>query len=117
MFRLYLARDEEKITDIMSKKLYVGNISFNTSDQELGEHFEQIGNVESVKIIEDFETGRSRGFGFVEMYSKQEAEKAIEELDGTELDGRELKVDEARPRRDNNNGGGKNYGFRNTNRW
>ena len=96
----------------MSSKLYVGNISFNTSDDALGDLFGEVGNVESVKIIEDYETGRSRGFGFVEMYSKQEAEKAIEELDGAELDGRELKVNEARPREKRGN-----FGFRNTNRW
>lgn len=100
----------------MNSKLYVGNISFNTSDDELGDFFGEIGNVESVKIIEDYETGRSRGFGFVEMYSPKEAEQAIEKLDGAELDGRELKVNEAIPR-ENNGGSKKNYGFRNTNRW
>ncbi len=98
----------------MNSKLYVGNISFTTSDDELGDFFSEVGNVESVKIIEDYETGHSRGFGFVQMYSEKEAEKAIEQLDGAELDGRELKVNEARPREKR---GGGNFGFRNTNRW
>ena len=71
-------------------KLYVGNLSFNTSSQDLEEHFGQVGTVQSANIIEDRETGRSRGFGFVEMSSREEGETAIEQFNGKELDGREL---------------------------
>lgn len=90
----------------MSSKLYVGNISFNTSEQELEQLFEQVGTVESTKIIEDFETGRSRGFGFVEMSSSEEAEAVISEFNGKEFDGRELKINVAKPRVNRNNFGG-----------
>ena len=92
----------------MSSKLYVGNLSFDTSHQDLETTFGAIGTVESVNIIEDRDTGRSRGFGFVEMSSQEEAEKAISELDGKEIDGRQLKVNEAKPRenRAGNGGGG-----------
>ena len=82
----------------MSSKLYVGNLSFDTSDQDLEAAFGEVGTVESVNIIEDRDTGRSRGFGFVEMSSAEEAQKAISELDGQDLDGRQLKVNEAKPR-------------------
>ena len=74
----------------MSMKLYVGNLSFNTSNSELEELFASIGSVESATVVEDRETGRSRGFGFVEMASKEDGEKAIAELNGTEFAGREL---------------------------
>ena len=77
---------------IMSMKLYVGNLSFNTSNQDLNELFGTIGTVESSNIIEDRETGRSRGFGFVEMASAEDGQKAIAELNGKEVDGRELKA-------------------------
>ncbi len=89
-------------------KLYVGNISFKTNVQDLEKLFSQVGTVESTNIIEDRETGRSRGFGFVEMSSKEEGEKAIEEFNGKELDGRELKVNEAKPQesRSGSYGGG-----------
>jgi RNA recognition motif-containing protein len=90
----------------MSTKLYVGNLSFNTSGQDLNELFASIGTVDSANIVEDRETGRSRGFGFVEMASKDEAENAIAQLNGKEVDGRELKVNEARPREDRGFGGG-----------
>ena len=88
----------------MSTKLYVGNLSFNTTDQDLKDMFGEVGPVDSTNIIEDRETGRSRGFGFVEMASKTEAENAIAQLDGKEVDGRNLKVNEAKPRE---NGGGR----------
>ena len=91
----------------MSTKLYVGNISFNTSNQDLIDMFSASGTVESANIIEDRETGRSRGFGFVEMASKQEAEAAIAALNGKEVEGRALKVNEAKPREDRNSGGGR----------
>ena len=89
----------------MSMKLYVGNLSFNTSTQDLEKIFGEIGTVESTHIIEDRETGRSRGFGFVEMANNQEGQNAISQLDGKEIDGRSLKVNEAKPR-ENRNGDG-----------
>ncbi len=89
-------------------KLYVGNISFQTSNQDLEELFGQVGTVETANIVEDRETGRSRGFGFVEMSSKEEGENAIEQFNGKEVDGRELKVNEAKPR-ENRGGGGRGY--------
>ncbi len=96
----------------MSTKLYVGNLSFNTSTQDLEDVFAEVGTVESTNIIEDRETGRSRGFGFVEMSSAEEAKKAIEELDGKDVDGRELKVNEAKPRENRASGGGGGGGSR-----
>jgi len=90
----------------MSMKLYVGNLSFNTSNTDLEELFASVGTVESASVVEDRETGRSRGFGFVEMSSKEEGERAIAELDGKEVDGRELKVNEAKPRENRSGGGG-----------
>lgn len=87
-------------------KLYVGNLSFQTSSFELEELFAGIGTVESANVVEDRETGRSRGFGFVEMASKEDGEKAIAELDGKEHNGRNLKVNEAKPREDRGFGGG-----------
>ncbi|MCU1288319.1 MAG: recognition motif protein [Acidobacteria bacterium] len=95
----------------MSTKLYVGNLSFNTSTQELEQMFGEIGTVESANIIEDRETGRSRGFAFVEMSSKEEAQNAISTLNGKEIDGRELTVNEAKPREDRGGGGGGRGGF------
>jgi len=90
----------------MSMKLYVGNLSFNTSNQDLSDLFGTVGTVESAHIIEDRETGRSRGFGFVEMSSQSEGQDAISQLNGKEVDGRELKVNEAKPQTDRNRGGG-----------
>jgi RNA recognition motif-containing protein len=90
----------------MSSKLYVGNLSFDTSDQDLEDAFGEFGTVESTNIITDRDTGRSRGFGFVEMSSAEEAQTAISELDGKELDGRNLKVNEAKPRENRGGGGG-----------
>jgi RNA recognition motif-containing protein len=98
----------------MSTKLYVGNISFNTTAGDLEQMFGESGTVQSANIIEDRETGRSRGFAFVEMSSSEEANAAIAALNGKEVDGRALKVNEAKPREDrggNGGGGGRsNYG-------
>lgn len=95
----------------MSMKLYVGNLSFKTNTQDLEQLFAQVGTVESANIIEDRETGRSRGFGFVEMSSKEEGERAIEEFNGKEVDGRELKVNEAKPQESRGGGGGGRGGY------
>src|SRR5262245_56089788 len=88
-------------------KLYVGNLSFSTTNQDLNDLFGTVGTVQSSNIIEDRETGRSRGFGFVEMSSEAEGKQAIEQLDGKEVDGRTLKVNEAKPQGDRNSGGGR----------
>ena len=88
----------------MSVKLYVGNISFNTSNQDLSDLFATVGSVSSCSIVEDRETGRSRGFGFIEMSSKAESENAIAQLNGREIDGRELTVAEAKPKLPRGNG-------------
>ena len=82
----------------MAMKLYVGNLSYDTTDGDLQDIFAEFGTVESAVVINDRDTGRSKGFGFVEMSSKGEAEAAIDALDGTEIDGRSVKVNEARPR-------------------
>ncbi len=92
----------------MNNKLYVGNLSFHLTNDDLGEFFAQIGNVESAKIIEDRETGRSRGFGFVEMETEEDAAAAIEQLNGEDFDGRNLVVNAARPREERGSGGGDN---------
>src|SRR5437762_8009271 len=100
----------------MATRLYVGNLSFQTSSDDLRDHFAKIGNVESAQIVEDRMTGRSRGFGFVEMTSPEEAATAIDQLNGKEFGGRNLTVNEARPRTDRgpgnygNRGGGGGYG-------
>ena len=94
----------------MSSKLYVGNLSFSLSDQDLEDAFSEFGTVQSVNIIEDRDTGRSRGFGFVEMSSAEEAQNAISQMDGAELDGRNLKVNEAKPRENRGGGGGRGRG-------
>ena len=90
----------------MSTKLYVGNLSFDTSVNDLEKMFGEIGTVQSTNIIEDRDTGRSRGFGFVEMSSEEEAQSAITTFNGKEIDGRELTVNEAKPRVDRASGGG-----------
>lgn len=81
----------------MGNKLYVGNVSFNVSEQQLTDHFSAFGDVTSCKIITDRDTGRSKGFAFVEMSTSDEASEAISGLDGKELDGRGLRVNEAKP--------------------
>ena len=90
----------------MAMKLYVGNLSFHTTSEDLQQLFSQAGTVESASVVEDRDTGRSRGFGFVEMASKEEGEKAIEQFNGTDLAGRNLTVNEARPREDRGGRGG-----------
>ena len=90
----------------MGKKLYVGNLAFGVTDKDLEELFAQAGTCESVAVITDRDTGRSRGFGFVEMSSNEEAQKAIQQFDGHELQGRALKVNEARDREGGGGGGG-----------
>jgi len=94
----------------MSTKLYIGNLAFQTTSQELQELFAQAGTVESASVVEDRMTGRSRGFAFVEMSTKEEANAAIEQFNGKELGGRALKVNEAKPR-ENRAGGGGGRGF------
>jgi len=91
----------------MSTKLYVGNLAFQTTSQELQELFAQAGKVESASVVEDRETGRSRGFAFVEMSTNEEATAAIDQFNGKELGGRALKVNEAKPRE--NRGGGRSF--------
>jgi len=87
-------------------KIYVGNLGFQTTDQELRATFSQFGEVGEVMIIKDRETGRSRGFAFVEMINDEDARKAISELNGSELDGRALNVSEARPKEEAGERGG-----------
>ena len=94
----------------MSTKLYVGNLAFQTTSQELQELFAAAGTVESASVVEDRDTGRSRGFAFVEMSTKEEAAAAIDQFNGKEVGGRALKVNEAKPR-ENRSGGGGGRGF------
>jgi len=96
----------------MTMKLYVGNLAFQTTSEELQTLFAQAGTVESVSLIEDRETGRSRGFGFVEMSSKEEGNAAIQQFNGKDMGGRALNVNEAKPREDRGGGGGRNGGSR-----
>jgi RNA recognition motif-containing protein len=87
-------------------KLYVGNLSFQTSSEDLQELFAKAGTVESASVVEDRETGRSRGFGFVEMATNEEGQAAIQQFNGKEFNGRNLTVNEARPREDRGGRGG-----------
>jgi len=96
----------EKVKETMSMKLYVGNLAFETSSNDLQTMFAQAGTVESVSLIEDRETGRSRGFGFVEMSTKEEGDAAVAQFNGKDVDGRTLKVNEAKPRENRGGGGG-----------
>lgn len=98
----------------MGKKLYVGNLSYSTTDASLEQTFAPYGTVESAKVIMDRDSGRSKGFGFVEMSSDQEAVKAIQSMNGQEIDGRSLNVSEAKPMapRDGGGRGGFNRGSR-----
>src|SRR2546422_4632435 len=91
----------------MATKLYVGNLSFRTTSEDLREAFASVGTVESATVIEDRDTGRSRGFGFVEMATPEEAAAAIEQFNGKDLGGRNLTVNEAKPRADRGGGGGR----------
>ena len=94
----------------MSKKLYVGNLAFQTTSQDLQELFAQAGTVESASVIEDRDTGQSKGFAFVEMSTEEEAAAAIQQFNGKEVSGRALKVNEARPRENRGGGGGRGFG-------
>lgn len=99
----------------MGINIYVGNLSFNSTEDQLRQMFEAYGAVTSAKIITDQFTGRSKGFGFIEMDDRDAGMKAIKELDSTELGGRNLKVNEAKPKRDAGGGGGRDRGGRS--RW
>lgn len=103
----------------MAKKLYVGNLSYNTSEEMLRNTFSQAGTVESAMIITDRTTGRSKGFGFVEMSTEEEAQNAISTLNGASLDGRTITVSEARPReeRPQREFGGQRRSFSGGQRW
>ena len=107
---LFIPLTGEKYT-CMSTKLYVGNLAFETTSQDLQELFAQAGTVESASIVEDRDTGRSRGFAFVEMSTKEEAAAAIDQFNGKEVAGRALKVNEAKPRENRSGGGGGRGGF------
>jgi cold-inducible RNA-binding protein len=89
----------------MSNKLYVGNLSFRVTSEDLQDYFAAAGSVESANVVFDRETGRSRGFGFVEMASEDDANNAIAQFNGQEYDGRNIVVNEARPRDDRGGGG------------
>lgn len=93
----------------MGTKLYVGGLPYSTTEQQLSELFAQQGSVTSAKVITDKFTGQSRGFGFVEMSTEEEAQKAITALNGTQLDGRTMTVNEAKPQ-EKRSGGGGGYG-------
>ena len=101
----------------VATKLFVGNLSFNTTPEELEGVFGGSGTVESVNIITDKFTGRSRGFGFIEMSTEEEAQAAIEALHGHELQGRALTVNEAKPQQPRGGGGGGGGGGRGDRRW
>jgi cold-inducible RNA-binding protein len=94
------------------KNIFVGNLSFNTSEDELRQIFEPYGQVERVSILTDRDTGRSRGFGFVEMANDEEGEKAIAGLNGSQVGGRTINVNEARPKAERASGGGGGRGER-----
>jgi RNA recognition motif-containing protein len=94
----------------MSNKLYVGNLSFRVTSEDLQDYFAGAGEVQSANIVMDRETGRSRGFGFVEMANEDAANAAIAQFNGQEFDGRNMVVNEARPREDRGGGGRGNYG-------
>lgn len=94
----------------MGRKLYVGNLGYTVTNDELSKLFEAIGQVRSAEVIQDRDTGRSKGFGFVEMESEADAQAAIQQLNGTEHSGRPLTVNEAKPRPERSGGGG--GGFR-----
>ncbi len=91
----------------MGRKLYVGNLPYSVTESALSDKFSAFGTVESAKLITDRDTGRSKGFGFIEMASDSEAQTAIEEVDGTDYDGRPMKVNEARPQEKRSGGGGR----------
>ena len=92
----------------MNKKLYVGGLSYSVTENQLSELFQSHGTVESAKVVTDRYTDQSRGFGFVEMSTQQEAEQAIQALNGTEFEGRSLTVNESKPRENRPGGGSRN---------
>jgi RNA recognition motif-containing protein len=96
---------------IMSKKLYVGNLSYSVTDQSLTDAFSECGTVQSAKVIMDRDSGRSKGFAFVEMSTDAEAANSISRFNGTQMDGRAMNVSEAKPQapRENSRGGGSRY--------
>ncbi len=119
-----IVRNREKLNMTqrgMTMNIYVGNLSYQTTDEELQALFEEFGEVASVKLISDRDTGRSKGFGFVEMPDQDQAMNAIESLNGREHQGRALRVNEAKPRTDKPRGGGGGGGGqfrgRRNNRW
>jgi len=91
--------------------IYVGNLSHDVTEDGLRQAFEALGTVETANIVKDKFTGESRGFGFIEMPDKDEAQKAIDEMNGTELSGREITVSQAKPKRSDSGGGGRSGGF------
>lgn len=101
----------------MAHKLFVGGLSFSTSSERLRELFAEVGGVESATVVTDRETGRSRGFGFVEMATGEEAEQAVTRFNGRELDGRSLKVELAKPAGDREGRGGSRSGGARGGRW
>ena len=101
----------------MGRKLYVGNLPYSASEQDLSEKFSACGTVESAKLITDRNTGRSKGFGFIEMASDAEAQAAIDSLNGQDYDGRPMKVNEARPQEKRSRGGGHGGYGGGGNRW
>ncbi|HEX6258287.1 MAG TPA: RNA-binding protein [Candidatus Saccharimonadales bacterium] len=99
----------------MSQKLFIGSLAWGTTDETLNAHFAAIGEVEEATVVKDRDSGRSKGFGFITYKNEDDGKKAIEQLDGSELDGRNITVSEARPRedrprRDFNGGGNRNNG-------
>jgi cold-inducible RNA-binding protein len=104
------ASNDSKDRKEMGTKLYVGNLSFRTTSEELRDAFAAVGTVESASVIEDRDTGRSRGFAFVEMATAEEAAAAIEQFNGKDFGGRNLTVNEAKPRADRGGGGRGGYG-------
>ncbi len=101
----------------MGRKLYVGNLGFEVTSQELQDAFAAVGTCESVALITDRDSGQSRGFGFVEMSSDGEAQTAIQQLDGKEIKGRAIRVNEAHAKDDNRSGGGGGHRGGGSNRW
>ncbi len=93
----------------MGNKLYIGNLPYSANQQTLQDAFGKCGTVDSVNVIMDRQTGQSKGFGFVEMSSSAEAQKAIQEINGSSIDGREVKVNEAKPKEKRSGGGGKRW--------
>jgi len=101
----------------MGRKLYVGNLPYSADQQKLQDTFSQCGTVDSVNVITDRDTGQSKGFAFVEMSRDSEAQKAIQELNGTDCDGRPMKVNEAKPQQKRSGGGGRSGYGGGQNRW